>query len=77
MASIITATPAALSAAPVPVCQESMCAPSITISSALLVPRISAMVLWPGWSVSSVKRASTLTRSFTGCLRSSARASWL
>src|SRR3546814_966909 len=33
-ASIITATPAPLSAAPVPVCQESMCAPSITTSLA-------------------------------------------
>ncbi len=46
MASIITATPAALSAAPVPVCQESMCAPSMTISLALRPrPGISAMVL--------------------------------
>ena len=39
IASIITADPAALSVAPVPVCHESKCAPSITSSSALSVPR--------------------------------------
>ena len=38
IASIITAEPAALSVAPVPVCHESKCAPSITSSSALFVP---------------------------------------
>ncbi len=45
IASIITAEPAALSVAPVPPAQESKCAPSITTSSALSVPGISAMML--------------------------------
>ena len=45
IASIITATPAALSVAPVPVCHESRWAPSITISPFLSVPGISATVL--------------------------------
>ena len=45
IASIITAEPAALSVAPVPVCQESKWAPSITISSALSVPGISPTML--------------------------------
>ena len=38
--SSITAEPAALSVAPVPLSQESKCAPSITTSSALSVPGI-------------------------------------
>jgi hypothetical protein len=45
IASIITAEPAALSVAPVPPCQESKCAPSMTISSALSLPGISPMTL--------------------------------
>ena len=45
IASSITAEPAALSVAPVPLCQPSKCAPSMTISSALSVPGISAMTL--------------------------------
>ena len=45
IASIITAEPAALSVAPVPVCHESKWAPSITSSSALSVPRISPITL--------------------------------
>ena len=43
--AIITADPAALSVAPVPACHESKCAPSMTISSALSVPGISAVML--------------------------------
>ena len=48
IASITVAEPSALSVAPVPVCHESRCAPTITISSliALSVPGISAMTLW-------------------------------
>ena len=44
IASITVALPSALSVAPVPVCHESRCAPTITISSftALSVPGISA-----------------------------------
>ena len=45
IASIITAEPAALSVAPVPVCHESKWAPSMTISSALSVPGSSPMML--------------------------------
>jgi hypothetical protein len=44
-ASMATAQPAALSVAPVPLCQESRWAPSITISPDLSVPGISAIVL--------------------------------
>ncbi len=44
-ASIATETPAALSVAPVPLCQESMCPPSMTSSSFRSVPGISATVL--------------------------------
>ena len=45
IASIITADPAALSVAPVPVCHESKCPPIITTSSALSVPGSSATTL--------------------------------
>ena len=45
IASIMTAEPAALSVAPVPVCHESKCAPSITTSSALSVPGSSPTML--------------------------------
>ena len=45
IASSIAADPAALSVAPVEACHESKCAPSITISSALSVPRISPTTL--------------------------------
>ncbi len=45
IASIIAAEPAPLSVAPVEACHESKCAPSITISSALSVPRISPTTL--------------------------------
>ena len=45
MASMATEQPAALSVAPVPLCHESMCPPSITISSFRSVPGISATVL--------------------------------
>ena len=55
IASIIAADPAALSVAPVPACQESKCAPSITTSSARSVPGISATMLNES-SVSSTKR---------------------
>ncbi len=44
-ASMATATPAALSVAPVPACQESRWPPTITTSPALSVPGISAIVL--------------------------------
>ena len=43
-ASITTALPAALSVAPVPACHESRCAPSMTTSSFLSLPGISAIV---------------------------------
>ena len=52
IASIITADPAALSTAPTPACHESKCAPSITTSSALSVPGISATMLNMFWSAS-------------------------
>jgi len=45
-ASMVAATPAPLSVAPVPECQESMCAPSMTIWSFKSVPGISATVLY-------------------------------
>ena len=45
IASSIAAEPAALSVAPVDACHESKCAPSITTSSALSVPRISPTTL--------------------------------
>ena len=44
-ASIIVAQPIALSVAPVAPCHESRCPPSITTSSCLSVPGISAIVL--------------------------------
>ena len=44
-ASIMIDDPMALSVAPVAACHESRCAPSITTSSALSVPGISATVL--------------------------------
>ena len=44
-ASIVAATPAPLSVAPVPPCHESRCAPIITTSPFLSVPGISATVL--------------------------------
>ena len=45
MASMATETPAPLSVAPVPLCQESMWPPSMTTSSFRSVPGISATVL--------------------------------
>ena len=50
-ASIQAATPAALSVAPVPPCQESRCAPSITTSPLGSVPGSSAMVFTTGASL--------------------------
>ena len=45
---VAAADPEALSVAPVPPCHESKCAPSMTISSALSVPGISATALYDG-----------------------------
>ena len=56
MASIATTEPAPLSVAPVPPCQESRWAPSMTTSSFLSVPGISAIVFHCIWS-SSMNRA--------------------
>ena len=72
MTSIITALPAPLSVAPVPECHESKCAPTITISSFLAPPGISAMMLPPSTSRSdaAVFRSS---RTRTGCLCSTSR----
>ena len=57
-ASIMIAQPIALSVAPVAECQESRCPPSITTSSALSVPAISAMALYdvfpPGYVVLTI-----------------------
>ena len=67
IASITVAAPSALSVAPVPVCHESRCAPTITISSliALSVPGISAITLCVLRS-SSLNVAWISTASFTG-----------
>ena len=72
IASIITADPAALSVAPVPVCHESKCAPSMTISSALSVPGISPTMLKELRSLSK-KVFSTFICSVTGMFFSSVR----
>ncbi len=72
-ASSITAEPAALSVAPVPPCQPSKCAPSITISSALSVPGNSAMTFMPAWSsvIVFLIVSSTLTGTFFSSVRTS------
>ena len=73
-ASIITALPAALSVAPVPVCHESKWPPSITSSSASLasLPGSSAMMFTLlTWRMIS---ASSCSSTVTGRLRSTSRA---
>ena len=68
--SIITALPAPLSVAPVPVCQESKWAPSMTISSFFVVPGISATMLWASAGVSGTSTC-RLTCTRTGAFFSS------
>ena len=71
IASIITAEPAPLSVAPVPLCHESKCAPSITISSALSVPGSSAITLNAVWLgvVVFLTFSSTVTGTFLSSVR--------
>ena len=52
MASMVMATPAALSTAPLLACHESRCAPVITISGFFAVPGISPNVLYALLSLS-------------------------
>ena len=63
-----TETPAPLSVAPVPLCHESMCPPSITISSLKSLPGISATVLYDIRSSSwNWTERSTTILSFSPC----------
>ena len=71
--SIITALPAPLSVAPVPECQESKWAPTITISSFFAPPGISPMMFRPSTSRSDVA-ALRLKRTRTGFFFSTRRA---
>ena len=73
-ASIITADPAPLSVAPVPECHESKCAPSMTISSALSVPGISATMLNEFRSVGVERALDRSFRAMTGRFLASVRA---
>ena len=75
-ASMTTAEPAALSVAPEPLCHESKCAPTITISSARSVPGISAMT-FSSTTSSGVNVASKSRSMVTFCPASARRMSRL
>ncbi len=71
--SIITALPAPLSVAPVPLCHESRCAPTITISSAFDPPGISPVTLYVSALAAEIS-ACKFSRTRTGIFFSVSRA---